>query len=583
MFARVRKFLLFSLIFAGFCQAGAVEKPSLAFSAEWLSLLHYEKTFFGYSSKIRGNYFLAATGSHDPEAELQSSIEHMQDREKRQSVQCRYVSRREFLVRHQLLKTEELVACPRVDEWLAKIDIQQVSLIFASAYLGSAASSFGHTFLKLKRKSNTGSLDLVDYAVNFAARTADTSGALYAWYGLLGYFPGTYGLAPYHHLIKEYVSLEGRDIWEYELRLSAEEIRRLLLHLLELEGSYFDYYFADDNCSFFILRLLEVARPGLQIVRADEAFVIPLDSVKKAVRSPGLVERIQARPSKQTQFNISRQQLQPTRAILNKAPAEMTTPELEFMQLWVSLKQNDDFAKYQPLQFQLSRERAKRADVVTPLVAVSPPQDPTQSADSTRISVGVGELGQQAFQALQLRPAFKSFLSYDTSHFWSELELFTADLRFYNGEARLEKFDVLSVQNSPGSDLFFQPMTWGLEIGIQRSPGTVKTLVGDFKLTAGWGVDFESAPSVGQLALNFLASSEGVGGEARALLRLSRVQFKVMANWLHDGRDWRQKQEAFTTANLNSHLDFFAGWTRYQWSSKEEIQKIIGVGYSQIF
>ena len=37
----------------------------------------------------------------------------------------------------------------------------------------------------------------------------------------------------------------------------------MLKHLWELQGIAFDYYYFDENCSWQLLGLLEVARPSL--------------------------------------------------------------------------------------------------------------------------------------------------------------------------------------------------------------------------------------------------------------------------------------------------------------------------------
>ena len=59
--------------------------------------------------------------------------------------------------------------------------------------------------------------------------------------------------------------LENRDVWEYELNLEPHEIERLLAHTWELGFTRFDYYFFDENCSYHLLSLLDVARPGVEL------------------------------------------------------------------------------------------------------------------------------------------------------------------------------------------------------------------------------------------------------------------------------------------------------------------------------
>ena len=52
-------------------------------------------------------------------------------------------------------------------------------------------------------------------------------------------------MLPYYEKIKEYSNLENRDIWEYSLEFTPDEVERMLLHLWELKDIYTDYYFFD--------------------------------------------------------------------------------------------------------------------------------------------------------------------------------------------------------------------------------------------------------------------------------------------------------------------------------------------------
>ncbi len=63
-------------------------------------------------------------------------------------------------------------------------------------------------------------LNLVSYAVNYAATVAGDDNWSYAWKGLTGQYPGEYSLMPYYRKVKEYGDFESRDLWEYELALT---------------------------------------------------------------------------------------------------------------------------------------------------------------------------------------------------------------------------------------------------------------------------------------------------------------------------------------------------------------------------
>ena len=148
-------------------------------------------------------------------------------------------------------------------------------------------------------------------AASRAARPSNGPGAnippgendlLYAYRGLFGGYPGLFSMQPYYQKIQEYTRLENRDMWEYRLTLADEEIERLLSHVWELRNVNFDYFFFDENCSYRLLELLEVARPGLDLTSPFEYAAMPVDTVREVVDA-GLVGQIDYRPSKRLELD----------------------------------------------------------------------------------------------------------------------------------------------------------------------------------------------------------------------------------------------------------------------------------------
>lgn len=56
--------------------------------------------------------------------------------------------------------------------------------------------------------------------------------------------------------------MDFRDIWEYDLAFSQEEMDRMLLHVWELFFTNFDYYIKE-NFSYHLLSLIEAAKPDV--------------------------------------------------------------------------------------------------------------------------------------------------------------------------------------------------------------------------------------------------------------------------------------------------------------------------------
>ena len=62
-----------------------------------------------------------------------------------------------------------VIPCERFDQWIAELNADSITLIFASAFLGNPASMFGHTFLRIDQEGQTEQTRLLAYTINYAA------------------------------------------------------------------------------------------------------------------------------------------------------------------------------------------------------------------------------------------------------------------------------------------------------------------------------------------------------------------------------------------------------------------------------
>src|SRR5690606_26551649 len=152
---------------------------------------------------------------------------------------------------------------------------------------------------------------LLSYALNFGAMVEGMDNSiLYAWKGLAGGYPGQFALLPYREKLSEYSRLENRDLWEYRLDLTPEETGRMIEHVWELRQIRFDYFFFDENCSYRLLELLEIARPGLRLIEQFPLTAIPADTVR-AVKAAGVVTEVNYRPSREKELLARAAPLEP--------------------------------------------------------------------------------------------------------------------------------------------------------------------------------------------------------------------------------------------------------------------------------
>jgi hypothetical protein len=279
----------------------------------WLRLGHWRRGLFGLRSEADGaTFFRAEGGKTDPAAELEATLTALFDAtpvaDELDDAQCRFPARLRFLSDRLGIDPSRLPrrACPKRDAFLERVAPQAATLVFSSYYLNNPSSAFGHTLLRLDKAEGARagrSFELLDYGVDYAA-TVDTGNALlYAVKGLTGLFKGEFKHYAYYYKIRQYADAESRDLWEYDLALTQPEVELLALHLWELGGTWFDYWYLDENCSYHVLGAIEAAAPRLDLVSKVGRFVVlPSDTVHALYANPGLVRAVHWRPSIRTQF-----------------------------------------------------------------------------------------------------------------------------------------------------------------------------------------------------------------------------------------------------------------------------------------
>jgi len=275
----------------------AARSRNLADSAMWRALLHYKPTFSkSYLSQVDStHFFLSDQGKRDPKAELDATLAALFATEVkaplRLTAYCRFVARRHWLM-EQLSDLKDLLPaqpCEEFDRFESYLEAHVLTLIFPTAYPNSPSSAFGHTLIRIDKKDQPYDSRLLNMSINFAAEVpVEVSAAAYAINGLAGGFPGKYRLLPYHIKLREYGQIENRDTWEYELKLSQQQVDSVLRHAYELLIVHYDYYFLSENCSYHLLSLLDVVFADDPLTEGFGLWTIPIDTIKQ-LREKGLI------------------------------------------------------------------------------------------------------------------------------------------------------------------------------------------------------------------------------------------------------------------------------------------------------
>ncbi len=494
-------FLFFLLIISPLSLAIEDRKlESLAQSPTWWRLLHYRHSLlFGkVRSDLDGSgFFLSPNGKTDPIAELKVDLVAFGKNnlygKQNLTAQCAFPERYRFIKTELGLDILDQL-CPKLDEFLNQFDAQSATLVFSSAYPHNPGSMFGHTFLRINKKSKVKNQkqDILDFGISFAAVVGDNDNGFYfAWAGTTGGYPGKFSVLPYYVKVNEYSNSESRDIWEYDLNLNSEETNRLLRHIWELDNnSYFDYFFLDENCSFQILALLEVAKPQWNLT-SGFFHVIPAETVKRVVQSQGAVLNIKFRPSLRKKMfqlydsltddekgrfkDISQGMREPTAqdsASVLDSVVTFETYEKQKNEGHLSEEGKSILGSSLLRRSLISNQESRR------LVPISEMTRPDLSHHSNRLALGAGfnefhgGQGQSnRFEELGFRFAYHDILNSDLGFTpFTAIEFPGLVLRYYSQEKslELERLQLLSITNLSPLSLLEKHFSWKADLKLEN-------------------------------------------------------------------------------------------------------------------
>ena len=460
--------------------------------AEWLNLLHYNKDFNHYISQVDdARFFYAEGGSEDPQAEMIETIRHLytETDDHNQQTQCQFVARTEWLIQRLDIDKNKLpeVNCDEYLEWRQLVQADSVTMVFPAYHLNSPSSMFGHTLLRLDNSDNS-KTEWLSYAVNFGADIDNSDNSLlYAYRGLAGGYPGIFISEPYFKKIQEYNRIEHRDIWEYKLNLTADETERMIKHLWELKTINFDYYFFDENCSYRLLELIEVARPGIELTDEFIVTAIPVDTVR-AVEQAKLIEGVHYRPARATQIQYALDTMpdQHRDSVLRLSQDIQHSETETFKQLSTQDQKSITDLAYKYLRYNKTKEArdpatAKRSFQLLQKLNNYPvdikinktvpiPVPPEKGHRSKRASIGLGQRLNNDYAEIGFKMAFHD-LEDNKEGFLQGAQINIGSIQLRAEEdvgLRLYKMDFVDIFSLTPKNAFFDPLSWRVYSGFER-------------------------------------------------------------------------------------------------------------------
>ncbi|MHC6227502.1 Lnb N-terminal periplasmic domain-containing protein [Pseudomonas sp. X10] len=553
----------------------------LATDRYWIALGHYETgKLGGWRSYVDDErFFLAQDGAHHPDRELRATLDALYAPASLgdKHAQCVFPARTRWLREQLQLTGLPQPDCQEYNRWYSDVSPHSAVLVFPAAYLNSPSSMFGHTLLRIDQaEAKRDETSLLSYAINFGAYIEGSDNSiLYAWKGLMGGYPGLFALVPYQEKLSEYRSLENRDLWEYQLNLTPQETGRMVEHVWELKQIQFDYFFFDENCSYRLLELLQVARPSLDLTSQFPLTAIPTDTVK-AVKHAGLVESTRYRPSRERELlaraePLNDEEKQQVLAI-SADTTRLQSPEFTTLP-------RDRQALVQDAAFRLERYRAtgqerdpqqaKRSFELLRAINGNPPPPleierpglPENGHQSRTWQLGVGTREDRAFAEYGLRMAYHDLN--DNAYGFplgAQIEILQLKLRQYEGnDWQVQRLDLATIRSlTPRNDLL-QPWSWQVAGGLERVPGKHDDEVLVSHVNGGAGATWQLADGLLGFAL----------GTVRVEHHNDFAQFIAPAGGFNGGLLWRNglgnlsleaKGDYFTNGEVRRSLSLNQQW-----------------------
>lgn len=470
--------------------------------------LYYAKTAASgvKQSEVKyAGFFLNTAEPFDLAIELNLAIAALLGSEQSdQAFQCRFPARSQWLIQQLNIPADHLpvIECDAFSNWYQQINPHKVTLIYATDFMGNPSSMFGHTLLRIDPKDQA-QLNLVSYAVNYAATVQGHDNWSYAWKGLTGQYPGEYSLMPYYQKVKEYADFESRDLWEYELELTTAQSQFLVMHLWELQQVSFPYYFIDDNCAYRLLGLIDLVQSYADLNSATKNFnsiqpkqslqaqfkysAVPVETIK-AIQQQGLVRDTVYRPALETQ--LLAQSRQHGRTLAQQAHQ---LSKIESSKMAAALKEYDSVSQakilemaYDDLYLQfiarsLPAEQAQpRLRTLLILrsqididkqrqVVPRPKQDPTQSHDARYWSLSVGRVQDQNVIQLGQRQAYHDLVDPQAGlRTGTQMQFLDGAIGWRDDRLKVESLTLLSVNSYNPIHAFKSPLSWGFNGAWQQ-------------------------------------------------------------------------------------------------------------------
>ena len=416
----------------------------LSNSPIWSALLHMNDG----RSAIQDDSFILTFDNFSLVNELEATIELL-SKDKNQL--CNFPARAIWLSQNQLLPEVKFSHCPELSEFLAKVPLDSLHLVFSAENLSQPSSMMGHILLKtqgVNKKGNTEEYGITFFteinAINLPKTIYDT---------MVGGSPGFFALSPYQENLEQYLVKEKRNVWEYKLSLSDFEKKLIQLHFWELKSKNIEYFFTDYNCATLTNTVLSLANQELS--NQNNWWYTPLDVVK-AVHKTSMVESTNVLSSTDWKIRLLSEYLGDVKLeTLQELPlltSNSSQIERRLLQLELVSAIND--YKFNEGDIDTNRHRKVEQDISTQMqnmpdfqIQLTDYKTPTKTPNDSKFSLALNRQGNTNRTVFSFIPASHELTDDNRQYFAeSELKLGQVSISYdSNDKLKLDEFNLYSM------------------------------------------------------------------------------------------------------------------------------------------
>ena len=511
--------VVFSPVKAAIKPVAAAQLSQLAKDPVWLTLLHFEENRSGvqHSAIVSESFFISPRGHVSALAELESTLEAFFSEASSGEMQCRYPARLQWLQsKVPALEGFELAKCSDYEEWAGDATVESVSIVFAAGHLKSPASYFGHNFLKFNSAASSNSL--LDQSINYGAEIPPEHGPLpYLYNGIFGGYRAAYETQQFARQLASYGEQNLRDLWEYELDLTGDEVDFLLLHAWELNNQKLSYYFFRENCAYHIARLLGLVTTEL-FVPQYMPWTMPYNVMSRLAEvernGEPLVKNINYHPSRRSRFrrgfsSLSAKQKEQIRLVIdsdfpdmplqleeesNESNSEVIDTLLDYYELRAKEDSDDAVAKEARRQLLLKRLiSAPSADSRKIIKSPKPPHLASKPGFVATSYLSNSKIGPAL--ELSMRPGYFEYLSDNIGrNNIGNFTLLDTRMRYQDERIRLYRLNIADIANLLPSSTGItgdSAKSWRFRVGFDQTNNACESCLRpmlDWQIGSAWGI-----------------------------------------------------------------------------------------------